>query len=368
MTLLLQTRFGAQYVQSADSTTIIAAVVIIGSIFLLLIIGGFITSRRERRPSAQPHQKFRKVTFRRRASKAGLSRAQTHTLESIIRMGSVRRPCLLLTNSRQLDISLEKAFSAIDASRASDSVKENQRLALYGIKQSIERRSLQSGSYATTRQLAPNQPISLSLRTGPLFQSRIISILKDGLAIEIPTDSAGNQLRWAKWSSLVVNFWKDNGEGYSFASKVTGYNTVKGKNCAFIQHSNQIKKARQRKFKRKDILRPCYYYPVKIIASGSGRNQTRRAFVDTKKGTLAKIVEVSVGGCSIRSPQVVGKSSLVRVDFETERKSAVSTYGKVMNVRKDGVYGYMMHIMFTKVSKENINRINFYIYDYGKSS
>ena len=83
---------------------------------------------------------------------------------------------------------------------------------------------------------------------------------------------------------------------------------------------------------------------------------------------MAKIVEVSAGGCSIRSSKVTGKGFLIRVDFETERGTTVSAYGKVVNIRKDDVYGFMMHIMFTRVSKEHMNRINSYIYEYDAKS
>ena len=281
---------------------------------------------------------------------------------------NVRRPYALLSNSRQLDISLQKALEIIDEMNVSDEVKESQKSTVYSIKQTIERNADKSPSYESTRQLSPNQPIAVSQKNGLQFQSRVISILKDGLAVAVPMDDAGNRPRWAKWSSLKVHFWRENGEGFSFSTKVTGYNTVRGTVCAFLQHSNQIQKARQRQFKRKGIERPCYFYPVKILTSGSGRNKTKRAFVDTKKGTLAKIVEVSAGGCSIRSPKVTDKGLLIRVDFETERRATVSTYGKVVNIRKDDVYGFMMHIMFTRVSKEYMNRINSYIYEYAVKS
>ena len=366
MTFLLQTRFNTRYVETADTATIITAAVIIGAIFLLLIVAGFITSRRARRSPSESSQKYKKGSFRRRARRIGLSKTQIRALETIIQRVKVRSPYGLLSNSRQLDIALRQSLNAIEESRVSNGAKESQKLILYGIKQTVERNANKPASLGSTKQLAPNQPIAISQGNGAQLSSRIVSVLRDGIAVEVPTDDAGNQLRWEKWAPLKVHFWRENGEGYSFDTKVTGYNTVRGVTSAFLQHSNSIQQATQRRYKRKGIESPCYFYPIKILTSGSGRNQTRRAFVDTKKGTLAKIVEVSVGGCSIRSPVTSEKGSLIRVDFETEKRVSVSTYGKVVDVRRDATYGYIMHIMFTRVSKEYMNRINSYIYEYDK--
>jgi hypothetical protein len=43
----------------------------------------------------------------------------------------------------------------------------------------------------------------------------------------------------------------------------------------------------------------------------------------------------------------------------------VAVYGKVKNVRKAEPMGGVMHVMFTRISSKNLNRINSFVYDIG---
>jgi hypothetical protein len=106
---------------------------------------------------------------------------------------------------------------------------------------------------------------------------------------------------------------------------------------------------------------------VRILTLGSGREKARKAFVETKRGALGTVLEISAGGCSIHTNRPLTKGSLVKIDFETERKVSVSSFGKVVNLRKEPAAS-IMHIMFTRVSRKNLNRINNYIYEYGQTS
>ncbi len=361
---LLQTGFGSELVQSADSATIVVAGVLIGVLFVLLIVVGIITNKRAAMKKAGGNGSFRKGTFKRRATRMGLSKIHLRALEFVIDRYKVRNPYALLTNSAQLDSYLKKAIQGIDDQVSSDQAKEAQKLTLYRVKQIIERNSQRSTGYNTTRQLQTNQGITLSAESGIRFQSRIVSVLRDGIAVEVPFDNTGSQVRWKKWSPVTVYFWKSNGEGYSFGSKVTGYNTLKGVTAVFMQHSNKIIKSKQRKYRRRELDRPCYFYPVRILTTGSGKNQIKKAFVETKRGSLGTVIEVSAGGCSIRATRGLAGGALIKVDFETSRGNPVSSYGKVINTQKTGAEGQTMHIMFTKVSRGNLNNINAFVYDF----
>ncbi|MBT3274729.1 MAG: PilZ domain-containing protein [Spirochaetales bacterium] len=359
----LQVNYGTTFVRTADTSTIVIMSIVIGAVVIFLIIAGAATNKKSSGKKGG-NAKFRKSTFRRRAAKLGLSKTHVKALEFIAERYKVRNPYALLSNSAQLDSFLRKAVQGIDDQVSTDEAKEAQKLTLYRVKQIIERNSQKSASYSTSRQLKTNQKIAISVNDGERYQSRIVSVLKDNIAIEVPIGDSGNQVRWQKWSPVKMFFWRANGEGYSFVSKISGYNTMKGVPSAFIQHSNKILKSKQRRYRRKALDRPCYFYPVRILTSGSGRNQTKKAFVETKRNSLGTVIEISAGGCSVRASRVLQKGSLIKLDFETVRGSPVSLYGKVINTRKEDTMGYIMHIMFTRVSKKNINRINEFIYEY----
>jgi len=361
---LLQTGFNTNLVQSADRSTMIVAAILVGGLFIGLIVVGIITNKRAATKKSGGNGKFRKGSFKRRATRLGLSKTQIRALEFVIDRYKVRNPYALLSNSPQLDMYLKKAIQGIDDQVSSEQAKEAQKLTLYRVKQIVERNSQRSSNYNSTKQLQINQKIALTPDDGSRYKSRVLSILRDGVAVEVPIDETGTQIRWRKWSPVTVFFWKQNGEGYSFKSKVTGYNMLKGSPAAFIQHSSRIVKAKQRKYRRRELDRPCYFYPVRVITAGSGKNQTKKAFVENKRGALGTVIEVSAGGCSIRATRALQAGALIKVDFETFRGSPVSSYGKVVNTQKGGIEGQIMHIMFTRLSRRNLNHINAFVYDF----
>ncbi len=365
--LLLQSRFDTQFVEQADTGTIILAAVLIGVFLLILLFAGLSSNRRKSRDGGGP-QKYRRGVFRKRASRLGLNKTHIHTLEYIRKHFNVKKPYNLLTSSSYLDFYLNKAINEIDNQSLDEEVKEGRKLTLYRIKQIIERNSSKSSAYQSTKQLQTSQPVSLSVEGEQRYSSRVLGVLKDGVAVQVPSSNRGNQVRWKKWSPVQVFFWKQNGEGFSFSSKVVGYNQFRGTPSVLLQHSNSIRSAKQRRFRRKEIETPCYVYPVRVLTSGRGRNQQKKAYVDTKKRTLCTTLEVSAGGCSIRGSSALKKGTLVKVEFEAQRGNSITPYGKIVNSRKEKAMSYVMHVMFTRVSKKNLNRINAFVYELGKPS
>jgi hypothetical protein len=368
MRLLLQTGLGNRLVVSGDSTTMITMGILVAGLFIGLIVAGVITNRRAANKrvghKGTPRRTPRTGSFRRQATKLGLSKLHIAALEFISKRYEVKDPNTLLDNPSVLDSYLSRAIAGIDELKSSDANKEAQKHTLYRIKQIIERNSQRTVSVTSSRQLAINQNISVSTNSGDRRQSRVISILKESMAIEVPVADTGNQVRWKKWTRVKVYFWRDNGEGYSFETKLIGYNTIKGISSAFLQHSDRVAKSKQRKYRRRTLDRPCYFYPVRIVTAGTGKKQTKKAYVETQRGALGTVLEVSAGGCSIRSSRSLRQGALLKVDFETNRGTPVASYGKVVQTRKEDVMGYIMHIMFTKVSRTHLNSINAFVYDF----
>ena len=85
--------------------------------------------------------------------------------------------------------------------------------------------------------------------------------------------------------------------------------------------------------------------------------------VDPKKNALGTLLEVSSGGCSIKTNQPLKQGDLIRIQFEAERRNQVVAFGKVKAVQKQKPVGSLMHIQFTRLSKQNLIKINTYIYN-----
>ena len=359
------------YIKEQDPTSIIIGAGILIAFILFLVISNRTTSsapvRRGRRTpvkgkGAQP-VRYSRFTFRRNAERLGLTKIEIKTLDNLIRKYHVPNPYALLTNSRQLDHVLGRALSDTEIEVTSSQVKESQKLTLFRIKQKIERGSQTKQVVTGTRQMKLGQNIVLSPDSGGRYPSRVTSNLQDTLGTLIPTDNQGNQVRWRKGTGIDVFFWKSNGQGFSFVTKVAGYNVIRGVSSLFLQHSAHVKQAQQRKYRRKHLDKPTYFYPVRIITTGTGKNQVRKAFIEEERGALGTIIDVSAGGCAVKSSYPLPGNTLIKVEFETDRSTPVVIFGKVKSIRKVRPIGGIMHIRYTKVTKKNMNNINAFVYN-----
>lgn len=344
----------------SNTTSIIVGISILCIFIIMLIIAGRSTSGRS---GGGGPVKFSKRKFRKVATGRGLNKGEINHLEAIYKRYRIQKPYQLLANTVILDSALKRAINSIEESPMTEQEKEAQKLGLYRIKQKLERSTKGVKPPGSTRTLRLNQNLSISV-DGVRYQSKVTSNLQKSLGLQIPSDERGNQVRWKKWTKATIFFWRSNGQGFSFPTKVLGYNIVKGRTSLFVQHSTSIKEAQQRRYRRRELERPCYCYPVKLIKSGVGKSATKKAMVETRRGALGTILEVSAGGCSIRSSHPLASGELLKVEFETEKGQKVIAFGKIRRMRKVEPRGGVMHIMFTRVSRHNLNQINDYVYTF----
>ncbi len=352
--------------QQSDTTSTIIAIAVFAFFILFLVVAGMSSGGNSRSGSGgtgKKPSKFSKRKFRRYASSRGLSRGETQILEGIIRRNRVHSPYSLLNNTPVLDNNLRKTLTEIDESAMDPDEREAQKLTLYRIKQKIERSTKGVKAPSSSRQLKLGQAVSLSVND-VRYQSKITSNLEKSFGVEVPKDKTDTEIRWRKWTKAQIFFWRSNGQSFSFDTKILGYNVIRGISSVFLQHSTSIKEAQQRRYRRKPIERPAYFYPIRVITSGFGKNAARKAIVDKNRGTLATLIDISAGGCAMRSSYPLGRGELLKMEFETEKRQKITVYGKVMGMTKIYPTGGIMHIMFTRVSRAHMNRINSFIYSF----
>lgn len=350
-----------QLKQESPATMIIIGVIFVVVILLLIISG----SRSGSSSSGSSTAKLSKRAFRKRSQQLGLNPEQIRTLENLISKYSITDYRNLLGNTPFLDSILKKAIKEVSESGSSPEIKEAHKLTLYRIKQTIERNSTVKQVISSSKQIKLSQPLTISPDSGGRFKSRVTANLHNDLAVEVPVNAQGNQVRLKRWTPVKVFFWKSNGQGFTFTTKVSNYAEVKGYSSMLLKHVNSITQAQQRKYRRKMIEKPSYFYPVRVLVTGSGKNQTKKPFVETKNGALGTMIDVSSGGCCIKSTYPLAQGELIKVEFETSKKNQITTYGKVVSMRKIQPLGGLMHVMFTKISKGHLNKINDFVYDLG---
>lgn len=356
-------------IKSSSGTENWVTLVVIFAVVVLIVIasrfsGGGKSSGSSSKSSSSKPKKFNRRTFTRRSAAYGLTKVQCNTLANLVIKYKMNNPYLVFSHSNHLDSLLRKSITEIESQVSSDQVKEAQKVTIYRIKQTIERNSGKSKSFSSTGTIPNGQTIAISPDSGGRYQSKINTNLKNYISATVPENQSGSQVRWKKWTPVKVFFWKRNGQGFTFDSKVTGYSVIRGVPSVLLQHSSKVKQAQQRKFRRRDLSRPAYFFPVKVIPVGLGKKAKKRAIVESDRGALGTLIDISAGGCAIKSTKPVPKSGLIKLQFETGEGHSIWCFGKVINVRKGSPMGGTMHVVFTKVTHKNLNSINSFVYDY----
>ncbi len=348
--------------QTDPQTLIILVVVFVLVIGFFYMINRMSSKGKTTTTSGKSQQGFNKRTFRKEAKTVGLPEKHRSMLEKLVKKHGVRSPLAVLHNSPQLDSLLRDALDEIETSSSPEETKEVEKLMLFQIKQVIERYAQGKKSLSSSRQLRINQPIVLTTERGSKYKSKVISNLRESIQVTPPQDTQNKIIQWKRWTPLRVYFRKDNDSNFSFPTKVMGYRNYKGVPTLLLQHSKDVKQSQQRRYRRKPLEKPAYFTRVAIIEEGTGKKKQRRAVIDEKSRVLGTVLEVSSGGCSIKTRTPLRSEELIKIEFETDRRNKIVAFGKIRNVRRERMSGAVMHIMFTKLTRNNLNKINYYIY------
>jgi len=84
--------------------------------------------------------------------------------------------------------------------------------------------------------------------------------------------------------------------------------------------------------------------------------------VNKNRRIFGRFEDLSAGGCAIRTQAPLTAGSILKVDFEGADGTPISAYGRVRGVERSRIKGRIMHIMFTRVSRKNLNQIQSYVY------
>ena len=314
--------------------------------------------------TSRTKKKYSRRAFKREALAIGLNKEQIKILENLIKVYQVRRPFNLLSNTKELNITLGKALRDIEHMEAPEAVIEQRKLALYRIKQHIDRNFADTNRLSNTKQLRLGQHITFQQENGNRFPSVITANLKEFYCAQVPINFGGEQVKWKKGSKIKLYIWGVDGEEMVFESKVLGYTTVKKISSVMLQHTTRISRAMQRKYKRRQIKGPCTVYPVRIIEKKNGKKTTRQAVVVNNQVRLGSMIDVSAGGCALSTSKPLPRGELIKIIFEPRRGTQVVAYGKIVDTRMVTRTKTTLHIMFTRASSKNLNRIYQYIYDF----
>jgi c-di-GMP-binding flagellar brake protein YcgR len=357
--IILQAGFRFINPAGASSINWLWFLAVFGGVVILILIGALVSRSRGGR-TPEEMQRYSRHLFRRASKSMGLTTVQADTLERLVEATKIRQPFLVFSSPGLLDDVLRRGLYSIEANRTgSEEEREARKSIIFGIKQAIERNARRGTMLRSTHLVKPGQVVAVGTEAGGKYQSRVVSNMKDFLTILAP---AADGARWPRGTPVDIYFWREGDAGYTFRSKVLGYDTVKGSSCVLVQHTKTLRKEQRRRARRKALMRACFYYPVRITDAGG----QRRAIIEHNLRGLGTVVDLSTGGCAIQTLSPFEPGRLVMVEFDIERKTPIRAFGKVRGVRRQGTRGGVMHVMYTRVTRQYLNRICEFVYDFSK--
>jgi c-di-GMP-binding flagellar brake protein YcgR len=366
MTVLPLLQTGYQFLPTPGTRSITIVLVIAGVIVVLLLVGGILGYRRSHYMDPDQRQRYRHSEFRKMANSIGLGKQHIAYLEYLVRVCKVKQPFMVFTNAGLLDDVLRKGIFSLHQDTSIKPEERERRMAfLFQIKQIIERNAKRGIGINSSHLLKIGQGVVIGPEGGGQFQSRVMSNMRDMLALSAPKNEAGSTLRWQRGSRLKLTFWREGDAGYTFESKVLAYDSIKAQPCILVQHSKTLRREQQRRFRRSALNRPCFFYPVHIVEQQAGRKTERKAMIQTNRRVLGHVQDISAGGCAISTMYPLPGGSLCKAEFEITRQNRITVFGKIKRVRSLGLHrGGVMHLMFTTLSSRHLNQIYSYVYDY----
>jgi len=304
-------------------------------------------------------RKFSIFTFRRIVTNLGLDKEQTNMLEFVLKCDNVTDLVRSFESPILLDKHFKKAFRIIERTSISQDEMTNRLSVLFAIRNIIENKA-NAVTTTSTREIPEKTAAVLSL--GEVnYPIRVISSKGDSLIVENPLGSTGEPLSLEKGSLVSLSFFPEPNKGFAVDSRVLGTTeTVDGHHVLQLVHSGQIKKLSKRRFRRRHTVITTAFYFV-FVEEGKGK-KTGEMTMD-KRRFAGNIMDISIGGCSIKTAVPVNNGQKLKIEFTREDDSIVAALGEVLRTNHAGT-DTILNIKFLKVPRRSLNSINAMVYEY----
>jgi c-di-GMP-binding flagellar brake protein YcgR len=347
-----------QFFASPDASSNRVTIIVLGVIVAIGVLAALINSRR----GGGAKKGGPRGGLNRQAKKLGLTSDQRKALKNLVIGLGLQNPDRILSNPTYMNHALRRRIEQLDMSDDPEPQREQEKSLLFSVKRSVQNSSVKLRVMPSSRQIRIGQLVTIHTTEGTAHETMVASNVHNGLGIEVPYERRTGSMNWKKGTQLQVGFVADQDRMYTFRTKVVGHNKVGGASIVFLEHAANIAQSQKRRSPRREYDHPCYYYPVTVISVGKGRKAKKQAFVNKNRRIFGRFEDLSAGGCAIRTQIPLTAGSILKVDFEAADGTSISVFGRVRGVDRSRARGRLMHIMFTRVSRKNLNQIQSYVY------
>jgi c-di-GMP-binding flagellar brake protein YcgR len=350
------------FFETPDPTTNIIMVGVLVALFLVGGLGALLSSRTARRGTGGGGI-FARYNLKRAARNAGLSRDQVRTLLGLVRRYNVQDPLRLFRENAYLSSLVRRAIRDLDTSNMGEQERESLKYIIFQIKRLVSLHMAGRTTLGSTRKLRVGRDIQISTDGKEWYEATIATNLPEALVISAPLDRFDRPIVWNKGTAVSCRVLAEGtGKVYSFDTHVSGIRKSRSGMGMLVAHTSRIQESQKRRYPRREMDMPVFFWPVFIMNVGAGRKAKKRAFVSDERRGVGRLEDISAGGCAIRSQRPLKAGTLIKVEFETWDRTKLSAFGKVRATQRTPLRYGIMHIMFTRVSRKNLNMIQSYVY------
>jgi hypothetical protein len=332
----------------------LVAAAIFGFFFIMILVGVI-------KNHAGAPRRFSGFVLRRIANSYGLNTAQRKTLEGIFRYDGVTDPVTVMESAPLLDRHFKRAYQRIENTSEDEEEEQEQLSMLFSTRNAIESAQSAAGPIGSTRNIPSGAAAALTVGK-ETYQVKVANAKGDAVLVESPQNSLGNPIRIPNGSRVSLSFFTKTSKGYSFESRVTGtMDTAKGP-ALKLAHAARVKPLVSRKTRRRQTATPCSITMVTVREEKVRRKIVRKMTLD-KRRYSGVIMDLSIGGCSIRCSASIQPGARIKLDFVYGDSPSVAALGQVLRVNRGGMYT-TIHVKFIKVPRRSQNLINAIVFEY----
>jgi hypothetical protein len=311
---------------------------------------GFNAPRTQRSSGSSVHKLSRSM---------GLDSSQSKMLSFVMKNDGVTDPERAVQSSTLLDRHFRRAYSTIERTSQSDDEIQQKLSLLFSTRNILENATGGGLDVSSTRVIPENTPAVL-IFDGNSFPVRVISSRGAYLTVENPVNALGEYISVERNKPVTLSFFTKSSNGFSVNSTVYGNTKAPGEGQVLqIVHTNAIKRLSQRRFRRRQTILPVEFNLVRLEPGPRKREQ--KMVVDKRKAA-GKILDISVGGCSIQTSSAISAGVRLKIDFIADKRHVIAL-GEVLRTNRNRT-GTVMHIKFLKVPRRSLNMINALVFEY----
>jgi c-di-GMP-binding flagellar brake protein YcgR len=305
-----------------------------------------------------PVRRFSGFALRRLAGSLGLDRDQAKMLEFVLRNDNVTDLRRTIDSANLLDRAFKRAYRTIERSANTENEALERINLLFSTRNALES-TMGGEGISSTRQVAENTSAVISIG-GDSYPVKVISSKGENLVVENPQNALGTPVRLPRGGKVNLSFFTKSSKGFSFESRILGLADSADGPVLQLVHSSQIKRLSQRRFRRRQaVIGNSFYY---VYVEESGRKKEKKMVVDKRRLT-GNIMDISIGGCSIKTSVNVPSGQRIKIEFTYEGNTTVAVLGQVLRTNRSGI-NTIMHIKFLKVPRRSLNAINALVFEY----